>query len=86
MLIRIYSLQIPYHFHILGTMNTFEWIFAFLVILGCVVRVAQMIGDRLKDREKPDSDASEWHSGVLKNLLAIIMIMMLINIVLFVIY
>ena len=66
-------------------MNTFEWIFVFLVILGCVVRVAQIFEDYLKNRGESESSASEWHSDLLRRLLGIIMIMMLVNIMLFVI-
>ena len=65
-------------------MVTFETIFVFLVILGCVVRVGLMISSRLEKGEETDSGASEWHSRVLKQLLIIIMVMMLINILLYV--
>ena len=85
LLIRIKSLQISHYFHILGAMNTFEWIFVLLVILGCVVRVAQIFVDYLKNRRESGSSASEWHNDLLRKLLGIIMIVMLVNIVLFVI-
>ena len=85
LLIYILSLQSAYQIHILGTMDTLESIFVFLIILGCLVRVGLMISSRLEKGKESDSGASEWHSRVLKNLLVIIMVMMLINILLYVI-